>query len=549
MSSSEVRAHPMITSRYELLTAIASGGMATVYVGLQKGAGSFQRIVAIKRLHEHIVRDPEVSAMFRDEAQIASLIQHPNVVAIHDVYLQSGEQLLVMEYVEGVSLGQLRRALKTAGGRIPRAVAVRIVVDALRGLHAAHELRDIEGVPLKVVHRDATPQNILVGVDGNVKVADFGIARAAERSATTRTGHVKGKYAYMAPEQIAGREVDRRADVFAMGAVLWELLANRHMFRGEHDAILISQISSGRYPSLCEVVPDVPKSLEAIVMKAASFRPEDRFPTAQAFADTLEEDARGSCGLAAASEVSATVLKACGESLQSRRHQIHEIIGGRAPKVSWLEPRVLTPGTDASSYAGAGGTPGLAPPLTRTPRSPLWRPGIVREKARWIAVVGALILVGLAASLFAVRTTAVQPAPSVEAPVASPGPKASSPASRAPERVSIRIEADDDIVELRAPDSVDLDLQGRQASFSVVRSDKPFALYARLADGTELNETVRPEANALIKLRRGAAGGTRTVDAAPKRGAAPGATRPASPPPNGPAPGAGPALKYENNPY
>lgn len=536
MLPQDASSRPLVTSRYELLTALASGGMATVYIGLQKGTGSFQRTVAIKRLHEHIVRDPAISAMFQDEAQIASLIQHPNVVAIHDVYLQAGEQLLVMEYVDGVSLGQLRKALKQAGAAIPTRVGVRIVIDALRGLHAAHELKDMEGRPLAVVHRDATPHNILLGADGQVKVADFGIARAEERSGSTQTGQVKGKFAYMAPEQVAGRELDRRVDVFAMGAVLWEILANRHMFRGEHDAVLIAQIASGQYQRPGEVRPGIPPALEAIVMRAASFRPDDRYPTAAAFADALEHHARTVGGLASTADVGAVVMQACGAQIQARRHKIHEILGGRAPRVSWLEPRVVPAGSDVSGYAAHGGPPIGDSLVVEPPTTPAGPAQPSRGRAAWIATGGAVLAGVLVAAIFALRTPTAEPAPSVSVSATTSAAPSNSEQPRAQERVSVRIEADDDIVELRAPASADLQLEGRSASFSTLRGEEGIVVYARLADGTELRETVVPNANAVIKLRKAASGA--------KKPAAGAATKPA-----GAVPAPGPVPKFENNPY
>lgn len=536
MQPHDVIARPLVTSRYELLTALASGGMATVYIGLQKGTGSFQRTVAIKRLHEHIVRDPSISAMFQDEAQIASLIQHPNVVAIHDVYLQAGEQLLVMEYVDGVSLGQLRKAIKQAGQAIPTRVGVRIVIDALRGLHAAHELKDMDGRPLSVVHRDATPHNILLSADGQVKVADFGIARATERSGSTQTGQVKGKFAYMAPEQVAGREMDRRVDVFAMGAVLWEILANRRMFRGDHDAVLIAQIASGQYQRPGEVRPGIPPALEAIVMKATSFRPEDRYATAAAFADALEHHARTVGGLASANDVAAVVAQACGAQIQARRHQIHEILGGRAPRVSWLEPRIAPAASETSGYAPHGSNAAVASLVVDPPTTPSGSRQHARRNAAWIAA-GGVAFVGIAVVLAMVLRAPAGETTQAAAPSASPGVTPSgSEQARAPERVSVRIEADDDIVELRAPASADLELGGRQATFTTLKGEAGIVVYARLADGTELRETIVPNANAVIKLRKATGGGKKPAVGAGTR-----------PPGAGPAPG--PVPKYENNPY
>ncbi|MBI5535757.1 MAG: serine/threonine protein kinase [Deltaproteobacteria bacterium] len=559
MLSEEARARPLLTSRYELLMSLASGGMATVYVGMQRGAGGFQRIVAIKRLHAHIVQNEEMAAMFRDEAQIASLIQHPNVVAIHDVYMEAGEQLLVMEYVDGVSLGQLRKALNAQNLAIPRKVAMRIVVEALRGLHAAHELKDLDGAPLHVIHRDATPHNLLVAADGCVKVTDFGIARAAERSSATQTGQVKGKYAYMAPEQVAGREIDRRVDVFAMGVVLWEALANRTLFRGENEAQIISQITSGTYQKPSELRGDVPKALDAIVMKAISVSASGRFDTASDFADALESFARTTLGLGSQADVAKTVTTGCADMIQARRHQVHEILGGRMPKVSWGAPR-MAPGT-GSSYASAPSVQGAvtpdsvvldAPPPTMSPVA-----AMLRRNVAWVAAgsVSAAILVIILAFTLGGSSSKTQAASSASAPVApaSQTPSAAIPAE-ASTRVTVRIEADSEIVELRVPEGGDVEIVGKTATFTTPRGDKPIAIHMRFDDGTGLDETVLPNANSFIRVRKTAAGTKALQPVAPEalplvgsKGG--GKTQPGGAPTAQPTNGKGPALKYENNPY
>ena len=213
----------LVGGRYEVLTQLGSGGMAHVYVGRRHGAQGFQRVVAIKRMRAHLLQDTELTAQFADEARIASLIQHPNVVSIHDVHEENGELFLVMDYIDGASLSELMRELRRRRQRMDVDVALRIAVDTLRGLHAAHELRDYNGTFMNVVHRDATPANILLGRDGSVRITDFGIAKAVVREAETQAGFIKGKFSYMAPEQAADEKLDRRVDVFTVGIVLWEV--------------------------------------------------------------------------------------------------------------------------------------------------------------------------------------------------------------------------------------------------------------------------------------------------------------------------------------
>ena len=538
-------ANPGPAARYELLVPIASGGMATVYVGRQFGAGGFQRLVAIKRMHPHISQSPELAGMFRDESRIASLIHHPNVVAIIDVYESSGEQLLVMDYVDGVSLGQLRKALREQGTPFPPRVALRIMVDALRGLHAAHEQKDMDGAPLEVVHRDATPQNILLGTDGAIKVTDFGIARATERSSVTEAGQAKGKFAFMAPEQCAGGVMDRRVDVFSMGVVLWELIVGRPLFRGQNDAIIIGQITAGKYPRAIEVSPKVPKKLDAIVMTAVSPKADDRYPTAAAFADALETYGPEIDGLATHEEVGALVTAVSGERILKRRHDVHEVLGGRKPKVSWGVAAGghgtgshsfvrLQSGSTADSHLG--GALDINEPMPDFKA----RSSAVRF-AIWIggALVAAAVVIAILAALL----------PPADAEVAATTPSAPT-VTRAPvpppvdPRIHVRIEADAEIIELRVPEGNDVEIDRNSATFTAARGTTPIEVAVKFDDGSEVNETVTPTANAVIKVRRAAA----TVAPKPPGGGRPGAGYP-TPAPTPPGGGARPGPKFQDDPY
>jgi serine/threonine-protein kinase len=230
---------------YEPLFELATGGMATVMVARQVGAASFERLVVIKRVHPHLCREGEFVTMFVDEAKIASSIHHANVVSVIDVAHRDAELLLVLDYVEGLSLAELVKAASEASVRIPPAVASRIVSDMLSGLEAAHAATDLAGRPLDVVHRDVSPQNVLVGTDGSSRVIDFGIAKAATRLTATTSGVVKGKLSYMAPEQIKQLPLDRRADIFSAGVVLHELLAGARLFKAGHDGDAVLMVLLG----------------------------------------------------------------------------------------------------------------------------------------------------------------------------------------------------------------------------------------------------------------------------------------------------------------
>ena len=274
--------------RYALHDEIASGGMATVHLGRLLGAAGFARTVAIKRLHPQFAKDPEFVSMFLDEARLASRIQHPNCVATIDVIAQGSELFLVMEYVQGESLSKLVRISAQRGVSIDIGIVNAVLTGALHGLHAAHEARDPQGAPLDVVHRDVSPQNILVGTDGVARVLDFGVAKAAARLQTTEEGKMKGKLAYMAPEQLRAQAVDRRADVFAAGIVHWEALTGRRLFFGADVGVLMAKVLSSDIPTPSSIVPEIPAELDGLVMKALERDPNRRYQTARQYAIAIE---------------------------------------------------------------------------------------------------------------------------------------------------------------------------------------------------------------------------------------------------------------------
>jgi serine/threonine-protein kinase len=313
---------PEIIGRYALLGEIAAGGMAVVHFGKLLGPVGFSRPVAIKRLHPQLARDPNVRAMFVDEARLAARIRHPNVVPTLDVVTDGGDLLLVMEYVHGEALQPLLRALRKRGERAPLPVALSVMTAVLHGLHAAHEATTEDGQPLHVVHRDVSPQNVLVGVDGVARVLDFGIARAAVRLENTREGIVKGKLAYMAPEQLGGSAVDRRADVYAASVVLWEMIAGRRLFvREDGGSVMIEKLLRGTIERPSAHAPGAPRLLDAIVLHGLARHPEQRFATAREMALALERLG----GLAPASEVGAWVERLAASSLTERSVRLKQL--------------------------------------------------------------------------------------------------------------------------------------------------------------------------------------------------------------------------------
>lgn len=282
-------AAPLLVDRYAIYDRIAAGGMATVHLGRLVGERGFSRTVAIKRLHPHLAMDPDFVSMFLDEARLAARIRHPNVVQTLDVVVAEGEVFLVMEYIEGESLATLMRATTARHEALPTAHISALIAPVLHGLHAAHEAKTDRGEPLALVHRDVSPQNVLVGVDGVPRVLDFGVAKALGQSHLTRAGEVKGKLAYMAPEQIESRPIDRRTDVFAAGVVLWEALTGQRLFKGESDVQVMRLVLHEPIRPPSSVAPHLSPAVDQVVMCALSRDPDQRYPTAEAMADALEE--------------------------------------------------------------------------------------------------------------------------------------------------------------------------------------------------------------------------------------------------------------------
>ncbi len=356
--------------RYAIYGEIASGGMATVHYGRLLGASGFSRTVAIKRLHPQYAKDPDFVAMFLDEARLAARIQHPNVVSTLDVVSTDSELFLVLEYVQGETLSRLSRTMRDQGARIPTKIAVAIVAQALHGLHAAHEARDERGAPLGIVHRDVSPQNILVGVDGGVRVLDFGIAKAANRLQTTREGQLKGKLAYMAPEQIGG-QVDRLTDIYAAGVVLWESLAGKRLYEAANEGQLLHMVLKGKRERPGQHVKDLPASLDDITQRALSLEPKKRFATAREMSLALER----STELAMTSEIGEWVEHVAREQLSRRAEHIAEIESSTKTRVP-IAPKG-SPLDDATER--------MAKPIHTGPAAPAGPPAPASSRARTAA--------------------------------------------------------------------------------------------------------------------------------------------------------------------
>lgn len=312
--------------RYEILARLAAGGMAEVYVARAQGVAGFERLVALKVLHQNLAHEEEFISMFLDEARLAARIRHPNVVPTLDISdtVDAG-YYLVMDYIEGDHLGALLASAFKHGDPLPPRVVMRIVSDALAGLGAAHELTDEKGKPLHLVHRDVSPHNIMVGLDGVSRLTDFGVAKAEDRLTHTREGQVKGKLAYMAPEQASQGTADPRSDLFSMGIILWESLTGQRLFRAETTAATLHKLLSSPIPLPSSLRPEL-HPLDKLFEKALARDMAARFQTADEFIEAIEEVAGGFGGLASLRKVGKAVKFHAAEKLNRDKRMISESI-------------------------------------------------------------------------------------------------------------------------------------------------------------------------------------------------------------------------------
>ncbi|MCU0684184.1 MAG: protein kinase [Polyangiaceae bacterium] len=271
--------------RYRLIARLGEGGMAQVYLALVRGPANVAKLFVIKQLRPELAADVEFRDMFLDEVRLATKLSHPNIVQTYEFAEHEGQPLIAMEFLDGQPL----HALLTRVGRasFPLPLHLQILAEVLAGLHYAHELCDYDGTPLQIVHRDVSPQNVFATFDGQIKLMDFGIAKASGSAAVTQAGMVKGKAGYIAPEQITLSPTDRRADLYSVGVMLWEAIAGRRLTLGMADTVVLYKRASGGWPNADELGPDVPAALADIVSRATAWEPADRYPSARAFRDDL----------------------------------------------------------------------------------------------------------------------------------------------------------------------------------------------------------------------------------------------------------------------
>jgi len=357
---------------YELLLRIGRGGMATVWVARERAQDSRNdRLVAVKVMLTELADESEFVKMFLDEVRLVRSIRHPNVVDVYDVGEHDGMMWMAMEWVEGESL---HTVIAEAGKRraIPPELAVRIISDAAAGLHAAHELRDVDGSLRGVVHRDISPHNILIGTNGAVKLVDFGVAKAVGRiSEATRAGQLKGKFGYMSPEQALGKGVDRRSDIFSLGIVLFELTTSRRLFRGEHDIETMRLVISGAIPKPSLIDPKYPLELERIVLKALERNVSARYQTAAELEHDLHAYLKSERLIVPQSGVAAILKRVVFERIEQRRKAVRASLkalsSGAVPTAQLLpnDPAFTPTGKERITISGVSsvtgtGTSGLS---------------------------------------------------------------------------------------------------------------------------------------------------------------------------------------------
>jgi serine/threonine-protein kinase len=406
-------------SKYHILMELGRGGTAIVYAAMARGIGGFTKLVVLKMTRQELGNGPEAVRMFLNEARLSARMNHPNVVQVYEVYEDDGLPVIVMEYLEGQPLSAvLRRSFTDPQYSVNLALSV--LCKALEGLHYAHSLTDFNGRPLKLIHRDVTPHNVMMTYDGQVKLVDFGIAKLDAGSGHTKTGIIKGKLGYMPREQVDGTEVDCRTDVFAIGVMIWEAVAQRRMWGTLNDATVIKHLLCDEVPSLRQAKPDVDAELEAICSKALAPNPDDRYGSAHELLVALQGYLQTRGGVAAQAALAAWVNRTCADLKAESRQRLDRELAkfSAAAGGSWAEVPVQAAGraargdTMSASHSSSNSRRrGRAPLDTGTGTGYVGQtganPSLTRPR-RWPLVVGGALAVGL---LIAWRGTVASTSP------------------------------------------------------------------------------------------------------------------------------------------
>ncbi|MCC6558436.1 MAG: serine/threonine protein kinase [Polyangiaceae bacterium] len=440
--------------RYEILMQIARGGMAAVWAARMVGSRGFQKLVAIKTMLPDLSDDPDFEAMFLDEARLAARIRHPHAVEIVDLGDEDGCLYIVMEWIDGETIFTLNKHAKTKGG-VPLPILLRIASSACAGLHAAHELRDDKGQLVNLVHRDISPQNVMVSLNGIVKLVDFGVAKAAGRAYETRVaGIMKGKVPYLSPEQLTTGKVDRRADIFGLGILIYAMASGFHPFRGETDAKTMENICTRAHVPLRELVPSIPADLEAAVDRCLAKDPTDRWPDCAALQRALDLISSSIGPPVTDGDVARFVRSTLGDVIEERRKRLAVAIqtadnrastSAERRRTSGIRPAVRGGAPLPATYAGilpvalddAGATPEPEPdpepaaapsgPASPAPTVPPTRRR--RSAAPYVALAAALLLGG---AFLAARAGVLPVPPRLRALLPGAGPPAGAPAPAPP---------------------------------------------------------------------------------------------------------------------
>jgi serine/threonine-protein kinase len=403
--------------KYQLLKKLARGGMGQVFLARAEGAKGFEKLLVIKLILPHLIEDETFLNMFFDEARLVARLNHPNIAQIFELGEVDGLAYIAMEYVPSEDLRRLDRTAQKAGKPLPLGLLCRIFADAAAGLDHAHKARDSNGQPLHVVHRDVSPQNVLVGFDGGVKLIDFGVARAMGRMQHTVSGTLKGKYPYMSPEQIDGEEIDHRSDVFALGIVFWELLTRQRLFKGDDDMKTMKLVRECNVPLPTAINGELPKTVDPVLMKALAKSPKDRYADAQGLRMAIED-------------------LAVQERLQASSSHLAAFMAELYPeRISQIEATMdeLTPGTELWDAPSLKGTPstqgrGIATAAGKSTTFGSALPPVVAVSGRSKAPLIALAAVGVAVlgGGLGVRALAshdpVTPVPTPQPPPVQPPP-------------------------------------------------------------------------------------------------------------------------------
>jgi serine/threonine protein kinase len=380
---------------YQVLFELARGGMGTVYLARAMGPGGVERLVAIKRAHPHLLAEKGVADRFLDEARVAAHVHHANVVGVHQAGSDEDGYYLVFDYVEGESLGGLVERAFEQGKRVPPRIVIRVVMDALAGLHAAHETTHGSGKPLGILHRDVSVQNVLVGRDGVTRLTDFGIAKSALSSVVTEQSYLQGKLVYLAPEYLQRRPVDRTLDVYAAGVTLWIALAGHLPWPAADEAQMLNSILLDGVPDLSSVGVEIAPEIEAIVSRACHLDPRERFQTARQMLEALEAAGASNGSVASHTEVAGYVEAAAGPELAARRETIDKMRNSFVPT---HEDDASVPAvTEASSLDGTRAPVSTAfhtstPGESRTWEKPWPVRGLLYAGAALLLVVAAVVL-------------------------------------------------------------------------------------------------------------------------------------------------------------